>query len=78
MLAVRNHALGGLPRDRGLDEAGVDAVGVQMGLAQVEVVDVPGEGVFLVEREEPVFKDTLDGGLPGLDQQHGLVVLAQG
>ena len=52
----------------------MDAVGVQLGLAQVEVVDVPGEGVLLVQREEPVFKDTLDGGLPGSDQQVHLLV----
>ena len=55
----------------------MDAVGVQLGLAQVEVVDVPGEGVLLVQREEPVFEGSLDGGFPGLDQQHGLFVLAQ-
>ena len=48
LLAVRDHSLGDLPQDRGLDEAGVDAMGVKLGLAQVEVVDVPGEGVFLV------------------------------
>ena len=36
---------------RGLGQTGVDAVGVQLGLAQVEVVDVPGEGVLLVQRE---------------------------
>ena len=52
----------------------MDAVGVKLGLAEIEVVDVPVEGVFFVEREEPVFKDTLDGGLPGPDQQVHLLV----
>ena len=51
MLTVRSHALGDLPQYRGLDEAGLDAVGVQLGLAQVEVVDVPGECVLLVQCE---------------------------
>ena len=72
-----DHALGDLPQHRGLDEAGVDAVGVGLGLAQVEVVDVPGEGVLLVQREQPILQRSLDGGLPGLDQQHSLVALAQ-
>jgi hypothetical protein len=45
----------------------VDAVGVKLGLAQVEVVGVAGVGVLLVQHEEPVFQCSLDRGFPGLD-----------
>ena len=37
-------------------------------LHQVAVVDVAGEGVLLVQREEPVFQNSLDRGFPVLDQ----------
>ena len=56
----------------------MDAMGVELGLSQIEVVDVPGEGVLLVQGEQPVLQRPLDRGLPGIDQEPGLLVFVQG
>ena len=62
VLPLGDDPLCDFPDDGGLDEAGVDAVGVSLGLAQVEVVYVPVEGVLLVQREQPILQCSLDCG----------------
>ena len=67
--AFGDQAFGGLADDGGLDHAAIGAVGVDVGLIQVEAVQVADEGIFLVEGENAVLDGGFDGGFPTLDHQ---------
>ena len=55
-LPLWDDALGDVPEHRGLHEAGLDAVLVQVVLVQREVTGVPGQGVLLVQGEKAVLQ----------------------
>ena len=57
------------PDDGGLDHGGEDAVGVEVLFGDIEVLHVLAEGVVLVQGDEPVLQGSLDGLLPGPDEE---------
>ena len=69
--------LGDVPDHRGLDEAGLHAVLVQVLLDQGEMVRVPGQGVLLVQGEEAVLEGPLDGRFPGTDEDPVCLLVPQ-
>ena len=69
LLPLGDDAPGDVPEHRGLNEAGLDAVLVQVLLSQGEIVRLPGQGVLLVQGEKPVLQGSLDGRFPGPDEE---------
>ena len=64
VLPLGHDALGDIPDDGSLDQAGLGAVPVQALLGQVEVAGVLRQGRLLVEGHQPVLQGALDGCLP--------------
>ena len=70
-------AFGDVPDDHGLYDGGVDPVLVDLGAGDPAVVEVPVEGVLLVQGEESFLQCAFDGRFPSFDEDGGLLMLGQ-